>query len=104
MRREIAGLLPQVPGVDMDASQRTLLERFANPRISDQLTRLCGRGSTKMPAYLLPSLTEARRLGRPAALLTLAVAAATPVLRPPNSALRRRPLVSAATGGRCMNR
>jgi mannitol 2-dehydrogenase len=75
MRQEIAGLLPEVPGVDVDAYQRTLLERFANPRISDQLTRLCGRGSTKMPAYLLPSLAEARRQGRPAALLTLAVAA-----------------------------
>jgi mannitol 2-dehydrogenase len=74
MRQEIAGLLPDVPGVDLAAYQRTLLERFANPRISDQLSRLCGRGSTKMPAYLLPSLTEARRRGRPTALLTLAVA------------------------------
>jgi mannitol 2-dehydrogenase len=74
MRREIAGLLPAVPGVDLEAYQRTVLERFANPRISDQLTRLCGRGSTKMPAYLLPSLIEARRQGRRAALLTLAVA------------------------------
>jgi mannitol 2-dehydrogenase len=74
MREEIAGLLPDVPGVDLAAYQRTLLERFANPRISDQLSRLCGRGSTKMPAYLLPSLTEARRRGRPTALLTLAVA------------------------------
>jgi mannitol 2-dehydrogenase len=74
MRQEIAGLLPEVPGIDLDAYQRTLLERFANPRINDQLSRLCGRGSTKMPAYLLPSLTEARRLGRPTTLLTLAVA------------------------------
>jgi fructuronate reductase/mannitol 2-dehydrogenase len=74
MRQEIADLLPEVPGVDLEAYQRTLLERFANPRISDQLSRLCGRGSTKMPAYLLPSLTEARRQGRPTALLTLAVA------------------------------
>ena len=74
MRDEIAGLLPQVPGVDLDAYQRTLLERLANPRISDQLSRLCGRGSTKMPAYLLPSLIEARRQGRSTGLLTLAVA------------------------------
>src|SRR3954465_8994562 len=59
MREEITGLLPDVPGVDLAAYQRTVLERFANPRISDQLTRLCGRGSTKMPAYLLPSLMGA---------------------------------------------
>jgi mannitol 2-dehydrogenase len=74
MSQEIAHLLPDVPGMDLPAYQRTLLDRFANPRISDQLSRLCGRGSTKMPAYLLPSLTEARRQGGPTALLTLAVA------------------------------
>jgi len=74
MRDEITGLLPDVPGVDLHAYQRTVLERFANPRISDQLTRLCGRGSTKMPAYLLPSLMSARAAGLPTTLLTLAVA------------------------------
>ncbi|MEU4222002.1 hypothetical protein [Actinoplanes sp. NPDC026623] len=37
-------------------------------------SRLCGRGSTKMPAYLLPSLMAARAEGRPTKLLTLAVA------------------------------
>ncbi len=74
MRKEIADLLPEIPGIDLPDYQRTLLERLANPRISDQLSRLCGRGSTKMPAYLLPSLVTARQLGRPTALLTLAVA------------------------------
>jgi fructuronate reductase/mannitol 2-dehydrogenase len=74
MRDEITGLLPDVPGVDLQAYQRTVLERFSNPRINDQLTRLCGRGSTKMPAYLLPSLMSAMAAGRPTALLTLAVA------------------------------
>ena len=74
MRDEISSLLPRVPGFDLADYQRTLLKRFANPRISDRLARLCGRGSTKMPAYLLPSLTAARAEGRPATLLTLAVA------------------------------
>jgi fructuronate reductase/mannitol 2-dehydrogenase len=74
MRDEIADLLPHVPGIDLQQYRRTLLERFANPRISDQLLRLCGRGSTKMPAYLLPSLTAGLAEGRPTALLSLAVA------------------------------
>jgi mannitol 2-dehydrogenase len=75
MREEIAPLLPRVPGLDVDAYQRTLIERLVNPKIGDQLARLAARGSTKMPAYLLPSLIEARAQGRPHALLTLAVAA-----------------------------
>ena len=74
MRQEITAQLPEVPGIDLEAYQRTLLERFSNPQISDQLSRLCGRGSTKMPAYLLPSLMAARAEGQPTTLLTLAVA------------------------------
>jgi fructuronate reductase/mannitol 2-dehydrogenase len=35
---------------------------------------LAGRGSTKVPSYLLPSIHEALRRGRPTALLTLALA------------------------------
>jgi fructuronate reductase/mannitol 2-dehydrogenase len=75
MQDEVAPLLRPVDGIDLAAYQRTVLERFANPAISDQLSRLCGRGSTKMPAYLLPSLREARQQGQAALLLTLAVAA-----------------------------
>jgi mannitol-1-phosphate/altronate dehydrogenase len=76
MREEIAPLLPaDVPGMELDAYCGSLLERFGNPAIGDQLSRLCRRGSTKMPDYLLPSLHEARRAGRPHARLTFAVAA-----------------------------
>jgi fructuronate reductase/mannitol 2-dehydrogenase len=81
MGHEIAPLLPEVPGVDLDDYRATLLERFANPRVADKLERLCGRGSTKVPAYLLPSIVEARHAGRPHELLTLAVAAWVRYLR-----------------------
>ncbi|MDQ4102971.1 MAG: mannitol dehydrogenase family protein [Actinomycetota bacterium] len=74
MADEVAPLLPAVPGLNLAAYQRTLLDRFANPTVGDPLARLCQRGSTKVPAYLLPSLREALAQGRPAELLTLAVA------------------------------
>lgn len=72
---EVAPLLPDVLGVDVDAYRETLLERFGNPRIGDRLQRLCARGSTKMPAYLLPSLQEAVAEGLPHEALTLGLAA-----------------------------
>jgi mannitol 2-dehydrogenase len=75
MEEEISPLLPHVPGLDLRRYRGALVERVANPAIGDPLARLCGRGSTKMPAYLLPSLTEALGAGRPTELLTLAVAA-----------------------------
>jgi mannitol-1-phosphate/altronate dehydrogenase len=75
MDEEVGPLLPDMLGLDLDDYKRTLLARFANPRIADPLMRLAGRGSTKMPAYLLPSLREAIDLCRPHRRLTLAVAA-----------------------------
>jgi fructuronate reductase/mannitol 2-dehydrogenase len=75
MSHDVAPLLPPAPGIDIPSYKRTLLRRFANPKIGDPLARLCGRGSTKMPSYLLPSINEAALCGRPHPRLTLAVAA-----------------------------
>jgi mannitol 2-dehydrogenase len=71
---EVVPLLPRVDGLDLGDYKATLLERLGNPQIADQLSRLCRRGSTKMPSYLLPSVREAISAGRPHPLMTLAVA------------------------------
>jgi fructuronate reductase/mannitol 2-dehydrogenase len=75
MDDEVTPLLPPPDGIDLADYKRSLLKRFANPAIADQLVRLCRRGSTKMPHHLLPSLRQALDEGRPHLLLTLAVAA-----------------------------
>jgi mannitol-1-phosphate/altronate dehydrogenase len=72
---EIGPLVPEVPGLCPATYRRTLLDRLSNPAIADPLGRLCERGSTKLPAYLLPSLREALAAGSPCELLLLAVAA-----------------------------
>lgn len=74
MADEIAPYLPNVPDLDVTGYLYTVLERLANPRVGDTLARLCERGSTKVPSYLLPPLLAARQQGAPAPLLTLAVA------------------------------
>jgi mannitol 2-dehydrogenase len=74
MAEEIAPLLPCPAGVDLVEYQRSLLQRFADPSIGDRLDRLCRRGSSKVPLYLLPSVVQARATGRASRLLTLAVA------------------------------
>lgn len=71
---EVTPLLAPVPGVDLDDYKRSLIERFANPKIRDQVSRICFDASARMPKFLLPSLSEALASGRPHALLTLAVA------------------------------
>jgi mannitol 2-dehydrogenase len=86
---EVVPLLPDVPGIDLEDYQSTLVRRLANPRMGDQLARLCQRGSTKVPAYLLPSIADARVAGASHDLLTLAVAGWIRFLRGHDLAGRR---------------
>lgn len=74
MDEEVTPLLPAVPGIDLTDYKATLLVRFDNPAIKDQITRLCLNGSGKFPQYLLPSLQKAIRTGKSHRLLTLALA------------------------------
>jgi fructuronate reductase/mannitol 2-dehydrogenase len=75
LAEEVLPLLPAPPGLDLEDYRRTTIERFANPAIGDSLARLCRRGSTKVPTYLLPSLHEAVQHRTPRPLLVLSVAA-----------------------------
>ena len=93
MAREVAPLLPAPDGIDLDEYQSSLLRRFADPAIGDRLDRLCRRGSSKIPLYVLPSLLTARAQGRPSRLLTLAVAGWCRYLQ--GTDLAGRPLVLA---------
>jgi mannitol 2-dehydrogenase len=74
MRDEIQPLLPAVPGMNTAGYRNSLLTRLSNPRMSDQLSRLARRGSTKIASFLLPSLHEAIEQDRPHTLLMLALA------------------------------
>lgn len=72
---EVTPLLPPIRGVDLGDYKATLLQRFGNPKIGDTVARICLDGSAKVPGFVLPSVREALAQGRPARLLTLAVAA-----------------------------
>jgi mannitol 2-dehydrogenase len=54
MEREGSPTLPPVPGVDLDAYRRELVERFANPEVRDTLARLCAESSDRIPKWLVP--------------------------------------------------
>ena len=44
--------------------QETLLARFSNEEISDQLSRLCEDGSKKFRGFVLPALLQMQRENR----------------------------------------
>jgi len=59
MQEEVKPLLPAISGVDIDEYCKTLMERFSNPTIMDQLPRICLNASGKIPQFIMPSIAEA---------------------------------------------
>jgi mannitol 2-dehydrogenase len=58
MDEEATPTLAEVPGVDLDAYKRELIERFANPEIRDTLARLCAESSDRIPKWLVPVIRD----------------------------------------------
>ena len=75
LMEEVTSVLQPVPGIDLGDYKKTLVARFANPKIKDQLPRLCLNGSAKLPKFILGSLRDQLRRGGKIEYLSLAVAA-----------------------------
>ena len=74
MDEEVTPILSAVPGVDLTDYKKTLIERFANPAIRDQLSRIGIYGSSGIPKFVLPSVEEQLKRGGPIKLLSFTVA------------------------------
>jgi len=48
--------LESIPGMELGSYKDTLMKRFCNAAIGDQLSRLCLDGGSKIPGFLLPTL------------------------------------------------
>jgi mannitol 2-dehydrogenase len=62
-REEAMPTLRPVPGVDLNAYCRTLVERFGNPAVRDTLARLCAETSDRIPKFVLPVIHERLAVG-----------------------------------------
>lgn len=56
MEKDITPYVPAPGGTDLDEYKKTLIERFANRTVSDQIARLCFDGVSKFPVYVMPNL------------------------------------------------
>ncbi len=74
MDEEVTPLLPPVPGIDLAEYKKTLIERFSNPAIRDQLSRIGTEGSARIPKFVLPSILEQLERGGPIRKLSFTVA------------------------------
>jgi mannitol 2-dehydrogenase len=74
MDDEVSPLLSEVPGVNLADYKKTLIERFANPAIRDQLSRIGIYGSSGIPKFVLPSIEEQLQRGGPIKFLSFTIA------------------------------
>jgi mannitol 2-dehydrogenase len=75
LMNEVTPTLQPVPGIDLNDYKKTLIERFANPKIRDQLPRLCLYSSAKIPKFLLGSVRDALNQNGAVEYMGLAIAA-----------------------------
>ncbi len=74
LANEALPTVPPVPGIDLDNYIASLIERFSNPNIGDQISRLCLDGSSKFPKFLFPTIEAQLESDGPITLSALALA------------------------------
>ena len=63
--REAVPTLTEIPGYPREEYVASVLERFANTGVRDQIARLCIDGSAKFPTFLLPTVAAQLERGGP---------------------------------------
>lgn len=53
---DITPYVPAPANIDLELYKQTLIERFGNNSVSDQISRLCADGASKYPVYVMPNL------------------------------------------------
>jgi mannitol 2-dehydrogenase len=65
LRTEAMPTLVEIPGHPREEYIGSVLERFANPGVRDQIARICIDGSAKFPSFLIPTIMHQLRAGGP---------------------------------------
>lgn len=58
MDREVTPLLGSLEGINLEIYKDSLIQRFGNRYIKDNLSRICSESSSKIPKFLLPTIRE----------------------------------------------
>ncbi|MPQ67634.1 MULTISPECIES: mannitol dehydrogenase family protein [unclassified Pseudomonas] len=75
MDLDVTPQLAPVPGIDLTEYKDTLVQRFSNQAIADQLERVCSDGSSKFPKFTVPTINRLIADGRETERAALVVAA-----------------------------
>jgi mannitol 2-dehydrogenase len=74
LHREAMPTLAEIPGHPREEYIASVLERFANPGVRDQIARVCIDGSAKFPVFLIPTIARQLEADGPIGRATTALA------------------------------
>jgi mannitol 2-dehydrogenase len=74
LAHEAIPTLQEIPGHPASDYARTVLERFENTGVRDQVARLCIDGTAKFPSFLIPTVETQLERGGPISRASLALA------------------------------
>jgi mannitol 2-dehydrogenase len=72
---EVTPILGTIENINLNEYKDSLIERFKNPNINDQLTRICSESSAKLPKFLIPTIREQLEMNGPVEYSALILAA-----------------------------
>lgn len=72
---EVTCTLPQAPGVDVAEYKKSIVRRFSNPTIRDQIPRICSEGSAKIAKFIVPTVRDLLVLAQKRRIVSFVVAA-----------------------------
>ncbi|MFC6669286.1 mannitol dehydrogenase family protein [Marinobacterium aestuariivivens] len=75
MDSDVTPYLEEAPGIDLAAYKDSLIQRFSNTAICDQLSRIGYDGSSRLPKFVLPTLLRQIEAGAPLHRTALIIAA-----------------------------
>ena len=71
---EVKHAVPKLPGIDLDEYADTVVRRFSNTAIRDQVARISSEGCAKIAKFLAPPLADLLRNGNSPRVLPLVIA------------------------------
>jgi mannitol 2-dehydrogenase len=75
MDEDVTPFLGSVPGINLDEYKNSLIERFSNEAICDQVSRICFDASSRLPKFIIPTLEKKIESGESLDQIALIIAA-----------------------------
>lgn len=72
---EVSCTLPDVAGMDLTEYKRSIVDRFSNPILHDQIPRICSEGSAKIAKFIIPAVRDLLSMSRTPAIIPFVIAA-----------------------------